>query len=259
MPIVKKDYPILEYDNDEVGIIMPNRHAKAEIPEVCVMTFFKDELDAFVAKNQSEVKNDFRCAVRSFPIYVSEFKNTEICLIHAAVGSTLIAMMTDYLISYGVKKIILSGGCGVLKDIPAGRVIIPTVALRDEGASYHYLPPARDVELDSDIVTVIKNTLNEQNVPYITCKTWTTDGFFRETQDMINYRKEEGCEIVEMECATIASVAKRRHSKFGALLYSGDILADFNKYDDRTWKRNYSARSKLFFLSLEIATKLKVC
>lgn len=36
----------------------------------------------------------------------------------------------------------------VLEDIPAGDVILPVRALRDEGASYHYLPPARFIELD---------------------------------------------------------------------------------------------------------------
>ena len=73
---------------------------------------------------------------------------------------------------------------------------------------------------------------------------------------MIQYRKEEGCQTVEMECATIASVSKFRGIKFGQLLYSGDILFDLHNYDEREWARNLTAREKLFFLSLETAIKL---
>jgi uridine phosphorylase len=155
-----------------------------------------------------------------------------------------------------VNAIITCGGCGVLKEIPVGDVIIPNVALRDEGASYHYLPPSRDIILDTDILNIIKLVLSEYSVPYIECKTWTTDAFYRETPDMISYRKEEGCEVVEMECATIAAIARFRGVKFGQLLYSGDILTNFENYDERAWMHNLSAREKLFSLSLQVAKRV---
>ena len=47
----------------------------------------------------------------------------------------------EYLIAGGVTKIISVGSCGVLEDIPENRFLIPVSALRDEGTSYHYLPP----------------------------------------------------------------------------------------------------------------------
>ena len=180
----------------------------------------------------------------------------EICLIQAVVGSALIADMTEFLVAYGMTKLIVCGGCGVLTDIPSGDVIIPVSALRDEGASYHYLPPSREISLDKDVIRVIKNTLDEFHTPYIEAKTWTTDAFYRETPDMITYRKEEGCKVVEMECSAIAAVAQFRNIKFGQLLYSGDILTDFENYDERGWTKNLTAREKLFYLSLESLMKL---
>ena len=40
----------------------------------------------------------------------------------------------------------LHGGCGVLApDIAVGQLAGPIWRIRDEGASYHYLPPAREV------------------------------------------------------------------------------------------------------------------
>ena len=189
----------------------------------------------------------------NFPIYALEYKDIELCMIQAVVGSASIAMMTDFLIGYGVKKIIACGGCGVLVDIPAGDVIIPVNALRDEGASYHYLPPSREIDLDLEMISVIKKTLDDNDVPYLECKTWTTDAFYRETQDMIKYRMEEGCQVVEMECATMAAIAQFRGIKFAQLLYSGDILLDLSNYNDRKWFTNLTAREKLFYLTLESA------
>lgn len=257
MPVIKNAFPILEYDEDENGVIRPNRHNRSLLPEICVMTFFGEVLESFITKYKVEIKNKYRSEMRDFPIYVLEYCGVELCLVQAVVGSASIAIMTDFLIGYGVKQIIACGGCGVLDDIPAGDVIIPITALRDEGASYHYLPPARDIHLDQHTISCIKSVLEENGVPFIECKTWTTDALFRETPDMVRYRKEEGCQVVEMECATLACIAEFRKIKFGQLLYSGDILFDLSNYDERNWFNNVTAREKLFYLSLKVAVKLR--
>lgn len=253
MSIYKNAFPILEYDDEKDGVIIPNRNGKALLPEIGIITFFREVLEDFISKYKSEIRYNYRSEMANFPIYVLEYKGIELCMIQAVVGSASIAMMTDFLIGYGVKKIIACGGCGVLADIPAGDVILPVTALRDEGASYHYLPPSRDIDLNTEMISVIKKTLDDNNVPYLECKTWTTDAFFRETPDMITYRREEGCQVVEMECAAIAAVAQFRGIKFGQLLYSGDILFDLSDYNDRNWFANLTAREKLFYLTLEAA------
>ena len=72
----------------------------------------------------------------------------------------------------------------------------------------------------------------------------------------MKYRREEGCEVVEMECATMASVARFRKIIFGQLLYSGDIVVNNEKYDDRGWYKNLDARERLFYLSMETIKEL---
>ena len=258
MPIYKNEYPILEYDTEKIGVIKPDRAGRAKIPERCLMTFFAEVLDDFVEKYNAEEINYFGSEFpRRRPIYKAEYKGTEIALINAAVGSASAAAVTDFLVGHGMTKLIVCGGCGVLTDIPAGDVILPVSALRDEGASYHYLPPSREITLDKSVISMIKETLGEFNTPYIEVKTWTTDAFYRETPDMITYRKEEGCQVVEMECAAIAAVAQFRDIKFGQLLYSGDILTDYKNYDERGWTKNITAREKLFYMSLESLIKIK--
>ena len=64
---------------------------------------------------------------------------------------------------------------------------------------------------------------------------WTTDGFFRETQDMVRYRGAEGCTTVEMECAALAACARKRGASFGQILYTADSLANIYAHDERDW------------------------
>ncbi len=131
-------------------------------------------------------------------------------------------------------------------------MIIPVRALRDEGASYKYLPPARFIELQSGPIESFRKVLERHDIPYIECATWSTDGFYRETREMVAYRREEGCKVVEMECAAMAAIAEFRGKTFGQLLYSGDILiGGAEDYDDRDWNNNVSARERLFALALE--------
>ena len=126
MPVVKNQYPILEYDEEKVGVIKPNRAGRATLPAICVMTFFGEVLDKFIAENDGMEVNHYGSEMRAFPIYELEYMGIKICLVQAVVGSASIAMMTDFLIGYGVKAIITCGGCGVIHDIPAGDVIVPS-------------------------------------------------------------------------------------------------------------------------------------
>lgn len=90
-------------------------------------------------------------------------------------------------------------------------------------------------------------TLIKQNLPYRKCKSWTTDGFYRETKEMVLYRKSEWYSVVEMECASMAACAKMRDVIFGQLLFTADSLANVEKHDCRNWGNG------LFNTAMELA------
>lgn len=77
----------------------------------------------------------------------------------------------------GATEIIAAGCCGALVDDVEGDFFVPTKVLRQEGTSYHYLPPAREVELSEKAVEAIERALKNDGKRYRKCKTWTTDGF----------------------------------------------------------------------------------
>ena len=68
------------------------------------------------------------------------------------------------------------------------------------------------------------------------------------------YRIEEGCSVVEMECASLAAVAQLRGAVWGLLLFTADSLADLENYDQRDW--GAEAFEKALELCLEMVHHL---
>ncbi|MBR1863834.1 MAG: hypothetical protein IJ806_07105 [Ruminococcus sp.] len=74
--------------------------------------------------------------------------------------------------------------------------------------------------------------MEENGLPYVMGKTWTTDAFFRETKNNFEKRRAEGCISVEMECSGFQAVCDLRGLEFYTFFTSGDLL-DAPEWDDR--------------------------
>lgn len=253
MAIYKHDIPILEHDDNPVALIMNNRH-EVVLPGRAVYAFLGDTIDEYAAQIGAEVIEVFHTVSRDTSIYRVNYKGQELCLCRAPLGGSAAVQLMDFLIGHGVQSIISAGSCGALAPLPENAFLVPKKALRDEGASYHYLPPSRFVETSAHVRKVIEDVLTERGLKYAECTTWTTDGFYRETEDMVAYRREEGCLTVEMECASLAACARFRGVDFGQLLYTADSLADAQKYDARSWGED--SVEPALMLCLDIAAKL---
>lgn len=236
MGILKNEIPILEYDSSESAVLEPT-HEKLglELPEKAVFAFLGDCIDEYAKKNGAEKISEFVSATKHYPLYITEYKGEKICLLQAPVGAAPAAQMLDWLIGYGARKIISAGSCGALENIGENVFLVPKKALRDEGTSYHYLPPERYIEINENARAAIEKTLSEHKLEYREVATWSTDGFYRETAEMVAYRKGEGCSVVEMECSALAACARFRDAVWGEILFTADSLADIEKYDERSW------------------------
>lgn len=247
--------PILEYDGVQEAVIMPDHEKlKIQFPEVAVFAFLGKCIDEYAEENHLEVLAEFESITKNYPIYQVRYQEKEMCLCQAPVGAAAAVQIMDWLIGYGVKKIISTGSCGVLTDIPENKFLVPVRALRDEGTSYHYLPAARFVETDRDIRAVIEKCFVKNRLQYQECVTWTTDGFYRETREKVKVRKEEGCVAVEMECSALAACARFRKAKFGQFFFTADSLAALDAHDMRGFGED--SLKPALELALEIAAQL---
>lgn len=254
---MKQQYPILEHDPTPKAFLEPNQVLSAiDIAEHCVLCFFQDVISDL--KNAGHLQQVFELGSERGPnpVYEMTVNGQRLVVMQPGVGAPMSAAFMDELIALGCRKFIACGGCGVLDEqVSLGQAVIPVSAIRDEGTSYHYLPPAREVASSPAAVTVIKSTLEGHNVPYLLGKTWTTDAIYRETPDKMALRRSEGCLTVEMETAAFCAVAQFRDVIFGQILYGGDDLTG-EEWNRRDWQNLNSTREKLFWLAAEACLQL---
>ena len=254
----QKEFPILEFDEDRNAFIRPSNAVKPieGIAERCVLCFFSDAIEKVIAENPYKTFPGFLSEGINYPLYELDFKGGKITLMHAAVGAPLAAGQIEELSVMGCKKFIACGMCGVLqKELAVGHLIIPTAAVRDEGTSYHYVKPAREITANERVVQIIENTLLDKKIPYIKAKTWTTDAFYRETPQKIAQRKSEGCVTVEMEASAYMAASQYNSVEFGQILCSGDSLAG-GEWDSRNYVKRTDIREFVLRTTLDVAINL---
>lgn len=249
-----KAIPLLEFD-DRKAMIEPSEYIEPlkGMPKKVVLTFFKKEVD--------RMYNDFKIT-RIYTIrssmgeqHVYKYKDADIAIFALGVGAPLAAGLFEELIALGGRQFVCSAGAGTLVNKELGCLIVPNEGVRDEGTSFHYLEPSRTVKLNKHTLEKVKNIMSDMRIDYIVGKTWTTDGFFRETKQRINSRLYEGCLTVEMEFTALAAVAKFRNVEFVEILYSGDDLSQ-EVWDGREWREQEMLRKDLIKLTRKILEKM---
>ena len=235
MALIKNEIPILEFDSEEKAVLMPGHGWDYKFTKKAVMLFMEPEIEEYVSKNKCEIIGKFESVTKTFYVYKTVHKGKEITFCQAPLGGAGAVQIMEQLIAGGAREIIAAGCCGALVEDTEGDFFVPTQALRQEGTSYHYLPPSREVKLNQSAINTIEKILVNRKYKYQKCKTWTTDGFYRETKEMVEYRREEGYSVVEMECASLAACAEFRNIVFGQLLFTADSLANIESHDTRNW------------------------
>lgn len=257
MALEKKAYPILEFDENRTAVIEPSQLVRRmDISPYCVITFFRDVIEKKREEGHLKQIAEIHSETLDIPIYETLVDGQKVNLVLGFLGSAGTAGELEELIALGCERFIVCGGAGVLqKNIAVGHLIVPSAAVRDEGVSYHYLPPSREVACHPEAVNVIEQELKRLKIPYIKGKTWTTDAFCRETRDKADLRISEGCVCVEMEAAAFFAVSAFRGVKLGQILYGGDDLSGAD-WDSRGWNSHKEIRQNLVELSIKTVLKL---
>lgn len=205
--IVKNQYPICEFDTNKNPIIHPTNFLTENLPKKCVITYLRKELEHFCKENKLPIIGHLNSEVFDIPIYEYANDTDRLCITMALCGAPGAAVALEELYAMGCETFIVCGGAGALtNDSKVGEIIVPVSAVRDEGTSYHYLAPSREIECHKETVEKVVSYLKEMEVPFKTGKTWTSDAIYRETPDMIERRRSEGCITVEMEAAAFFAV-----------------------------------------------------
>ena len=220
------------FDPAREAIINPP--VSPDAPEVdALLLTFSFEIEAFVLKNYPVEKlGEMKAATGTRDVYLLRDGGKRFAFFKTYVGAPgCVGAVEDSFAVCRTKKVVAFGGAGCLaKEIAHGKVMVPTEAYRDEGTSYHYAPP-------SDYITVknagtVARFMEENGLPYVLGRNWTTDAFFRETRANFEKRKADGCISVDMECSALQALCDFRGLEFYTFFTSGDLL-DAPEWDER--------------------------
>ncbi len=134
--------------------------------------------------------------------------------------------LAEELASFGTRRIIFMGYCGSLQPkVRAGDIIIPLEAIREEGTSYHYLPPGVATKPHQEFQEALIGCLQRKKIPYHQGTIWTTDAIYRETKGKVKHYQAQGVLGVEMELAALFAFGMARQVAVGGLLVVADELS----------------------------------
>lgn len=134
----------------------------------------------------------------------------EVGIIGCAVGAPFAVLVAEQLFASGCQLLISVTSAGQITDNgPTPYFVLIDRALRDEGTSYHYLPPATFAEApDATSLARVGEVVSElPGVAVHRGATWTTDAPYRETEAAIRRARDFGVLAVEMESAALYAFA----------------------------------------------------
>ena len=252
------DLPLFENDLGEPGVIeahMIHRRGVSLAP-VAVLCFFNDVLERLAAQGTLRQTYVLHSEIGRNPVYEMSTDLGPVSVVHPGVGAPLAAGVVEEMIALGMSTFVACGGAGALiDDLALGHVMVVASALRDEGTSFHYAAPSRIIDADPLGVRVAEEQLREHEIPYFVGRTWTTDGFMRETRSRVARRVSEHCAMVDMESSAFIAVARYRQLRFAQILYAGDSLAG-EEWESRHWVHARDVREQLFHVAARTARAL---
>ncbi len=181
----------------------------ASIPPVCVLDPDGDLLRALRANGQAETFAPWACYHTE--LFTVTHDGLTFGIIGNAVGAAFSVLLAEQAFASGAELLISVTSAGqIVPAGPAPYFILIDRALRDEGTSYHYLPPAQYALADAALIGRVEAGLRMAGFKLHKGAAWTTDAPFRETAAAIEAARAMGILCVEMEAAALYAFAQAR-------------------------------------------------
>jgi uridine phosphorylase len=206
------------------NLTRPWINAKALRVEACALICVTPhDLRAFVKMMQGEPLKAWK-GYRE--VYRGSAGEGRVTIARTPLGAPGCVALAEELVAFGTKQILFMGYCGSLQPgVRAGDIILPDSAIREEGTSYHYLPPEVAVQPHQEILGVIRDCLQRKKIAYHHGKIWTIDAIYRETKGKVKQYQAQGVLGVEMELAALFAFGMARQVAVGGLLVVADELS----------------------------------
>ena len=132
-------------------------------------------------------------------------------MVGMAVGASFAVLVAEQLAVSGARITISVTSAGrISESLELPCFVLIDRALRDEGTSAHYQPPAKWSRLAESLRRRLIGALTSLREPVVVGDSWTTDAPYRETATALAAAEAEGVLCVEMEAAALYAYACAR-------------------------------------------------
>lgn len=202
-----------------VEAVRVDRHLETEpIPPVCVLEFDGDLTDWLVSTGKAKPWKSWACFhTTMFSFEMDDF----ICgIVPRAIGGPYAVLIAEQMRVSGARVVLgLTSAGRVSPSMPLPGIVVVTRAIRDEGTSHHYLPPAETVDAPLKLAQLLESELKNLPLPVLSGVVWTTDAPYRETEKQLVDHAKAGVLAVEMQAASLFAFAKARQFPVGMVAY----------------------------------------
>lgn len=227
--------PLLRHPHSRPSVFTPEALVRAvrvergiaagSVPAICVLDFDGDLTDWLIEKGLVQKSTYWACFHTA--MYVIQVNGFDCGIVPRTIGGPYAVLVAEQLRISGAKIIVGLASAGrVLRSLPIPSLVIATEAVRDEGVSYHYLPPAETVQSSADIAELLGAELRHLDLPVRQGCVWTTDAPYRETYEQLDYYSNAGVLAVEMQAASLFAFAQARRASVGLVAHVTNAVHD---------------------------------
>ena len=202
------------------------------VPTVCMLDPDGDVVRHLAASGRGTRHPGWACYHTQ--MWSVDLDRIEVGVVGMAVGGSFAVLVAEQLAASGCELLVSVTSAGQIRPLGATPYfVLIDRALRDEGTSCHYMPPARWSRLDDGLAKRLDGAFDHLPEPVLTGSSWTTDAPYRETATAIAAAEGEGIACVEMEAASLYSYAAATGAPVVCLAHITNTMAtagdDFEK------------------------------
>jgi len=155
---------------------------------------------------------------REFRSCSGRYDATRISAVSTGIGCPSAAIVVEELANIGAKIVIRIGTCGgLLKEMEAGDIVIPSAAMCFDGTTKEYDPEIKQAEADKQVSEALMESAKRLGIKCFVGVNRTHDAFYEPTENFVKLAGK-GLISSEMECSAVFLVSKLRNLKAGAIL-----------------------------------------
>lgn len=206
--------------------------AHEPVPPLCVLDFDGDLSDRLTDDGAATPMKSWACFHTSLSVIT--LSGLRCGIVPRTIGGPYAVLVAEQLWAAGAQLIvgITSAGC-VSPTLPLPSLVIIDQAVRDEGTSLHYVPPAITIDTPTPaMLDVLVQELSTVAADVRRGPAWTTDAPYRETADQLRLWADRGMLAVEMQAASLFAFAQARAANVAMVaLVSNSVEAAAQPFD----------------------------